>query len=519
LSATLLQASEFGRLFKSSPAAHGSFTPNGKFDGNRKALGAYRTEMGPVRDDHILKHLDGTEGVGAIPIIAPDICWFGAIDVDIHDKVVLEGIQKAVQRHHLPMVPFRSKSGGLHLYMFFSEPQNAGEVVDILSEFRRMLGLASSVEIFPKQRRIEGGALGNWINLPYYNHTNTTRVALGPNGIALSLDEAISVCKAKMTTVASIKEFMATLPVADGPPCMQTMRILGVTEMRNEFLFSYARYVKAKYPDEWEHELSQANETMDKPLPADELEATVVKSHRKKDYAYKCSADPLKKFCFKAICASREYGIGSQNVSELSYEDLVQVMTDPPYYEWMINGKVMRFYSESDLLKQDEFRKQCIRYLHIVPNKLKDAVWVKILNNAFQNIKINEVFSGNEISVGSEFKELLGEFLTNRVPAANRQQILIGRVYMDEETRQYMFKTKDLVHFLHVVKQFKMYSHAEIQTRLVDLGAVPLRIFIDSGNKAVRVWGMNVEKASHLGPAQLKDVEPIDFLEDIAGEF
>lgn len=519
MNATLLQASEFGRLFRSSPAAHGCFIPNGTVDKNGKALGQYRTELGPILDDNVMQHLDGHEGLGAIPIIAPDLCWFGAIDVDIHDAEVLAKVRKAIYKNDFPLVPFKSKSGGLHLYIFFHEPQPAPDVIEVLGEMRRLLGLASNVEIFPKQKRVDGQSLGNWINLPYYNFSNSTRPAVAASGIAMGFDEAIEYCKYKMTTIPDVREFLSHVPLIDGPPCLQVMRILGVDSLRNEYLFSYARYAKARYPDTWESEVQMANQDLDQPIPPDELENTVLKSHRKKDYAYKCSADPLKPMCMKSLCSTREFGVGGMNVSELSYEDLVQVMSDPPYYEWTINGKVMRFYSENDLLKQDEFRKQCVRYLHIVPNRLKDSVWVKILNNAFQNIKVTEQYAGDDISVGSQFRQLLGEFLTKRVPAANRTQVLMGRVFKDEEQRRYLFKGKELVHFLHTVKQFRAYAHAEIQTKLLDLGATPVRLYIDQANRNARLWSVSYEVASELGSDELKDIEPIDFLEDLAGDF
>jgi len=516
MSSTLLEANEFGRLFRGSTVAHGSFKPSGKFDGNGKALGEYRTDSGPVTDMIVMSHLDGHEGLGVIPIFAPNLCQFGVIDIDIHDEILLSNVRKVIYRIGAPLVPFRSKSGGLHLYMFFAEPETAAHCIEVLSEIRRVFGLSSDVEIFPKQKVIDKTVVGNWINLPYYGAERTTRYAINEYGNAMSLEEAIAFCKTKRTSILRVQEFLATLPGADGPPCLQTLRVMGTRNLRNEYLFSYARYARAKYPDDWEHEVLTANNELPEPVTTDELENTVLKSHRKKEYAYKCSQDPLKSICNRNLCMKREFGVGSNEISSLDFEELLQYQSDPPYYEWKVNGQMMRFFSEDDLLRQDTFRRQCTRFLHIVPHRLKDSKWVGILNKAFSNIIVKDIEIGDDISPGSQFNSYLTEFLTRRAMAATRSQLLMGRVFYDSEGDCYIFKAKDLLTFIQSVKQFRSYTSVEIRTRLIDMGGEPTRYYVDRVNKALRVWRL---PKSALGEQEdTSQVDSIDFLEELGEE-
>jgi len=514
---TLLQTNEFGNLFRGNPRAHGVFHPTGKFDKNGKAQGEYRTDDGPATDALLMGHLEGRDGLGAIPISPPNLCQFGLIDLDSHDEAKMSKIRQVIYKRSFPIVPFRSKSGGLHLYLFFLEPQSASRVIEVLSDFRRIFGLPADTEIFPKQKTIDKLAVGNWINLPYYNADATTRYAIDEYGLPMGLDEALAYCKQRRTLVERVAAFLKSLPVNDGPPCLQTMRIMGTANLRNEYLFSFARYARAKSEEDWEVEVTNANNDLDEPLPLSELESTVLKSHRKKEYAYKCAQDPLKSLCCKALCAQREFGIGSSDISNLNYEELTQYRSDPPYYEWKVNGQLMRFFSEDDLLKQDAFRKQSLRMLHVVPHRLKESRWVDILNKAFANLIVKDVDLADDISPGSQFNTYLTEFLTKRAMAASRSQILMGRVFLDEDINCYIFRPKDLLVFIQSIKQFRSFSAAEIRTRLMDMQGEPIRYYIDRLNKGTRVW--KLPKASLGEQDDLSGIGDIDFLEEYGEDF
>jgi hypothetical protein len=81
---------------------------------------------------------------------------------------------KKVEAAKLPLVPCRSKSGGLHLFMFATEPVLAKAMQDCLRELAAGLGIAGS-EIFPKQAELlsDRGDQGTWMIMPYFGGVST----------------------------------------------------------------------------------------------------------------------------------------------------------------------------------------------------------------------------------------------------------------------------------------------------------------------------------------------------------
>lgn len=515
--ATLLQANEFHNLFRGNTHSHTVFLPSGTFEANGKAEGVYKTVPGDITDQLILNHFNGSISLGVAPICPPNLCQFGVIDIDSHNETMLSAVRRVIYKRAFPLIPFRSKSGGLHLYLFLLEPTLASGVLNVLDQLRQVLGLPTETELFPKQRTIDKTSSGSCINLPYFNASAATRYAINEYGTAMSLDEALVACRKGRTLVTRVQDFIDALPVNDGPPCLQTMRIMGTPHLRNQYLFSFARYARAKSEEGWESEVIAANSELSDPLTLDELEATVLKSHRKKEYAYACSQEPLKSLCNRTLCIKRMFGVGSNDIPNLTFEELVQYKADPPYYEWKINGQVMRFFSEDDLLRQDVFRRQCMRSLHFVPRKLNDARWVEILNRAFGNIDVRDVDIAGDISPGSQFYTYLTEFLTKRTMAANRSQLLMGRVYLDPDINKYVFRAKDFLSFITSVKQFRTFTPAEIRTRLLDMHADTTRYYVDARNRGVRVW--QLPKDSLGEQEDVTDVGPIDFLEELGEDF
>jgi hypothetical protein len=430
-------------------------------------------------------HLEGKQGLGISPIDDKSNCLFGIIDIDFYNNSY-DYIIEMIYKKNLPLFPFRSKSGGLHIYLFLKELVKAKKLVDLLKEFCVILGLPKDTEIFPKQTSLSEG-IGNWVNLPYYNHEKTSSYLIKPNGEAYILREALSIIEDNRKTFKHAEDIAKTLDLNDAPPCLQHIYLKGETQFRNEYLFSLARYYKTKYGDDFGFHLTTANNNLKNPNDLKEIKAT-ISSHNKRDYSYKCQYDPLASYCNKQICKNRQFGIGGDEVSELSYEDFIQYQTDPPHYEWIINGQSLKFYDEFDIMRQDIFRKLCFRQLHILPIKLKEINWTKIVNNSLKNVVIKAIDEGDDISPGTMFKEYLTEFLESRAMAETREHIIFDRVYKDEDIQCYVFKSKNLIGFLTKQKQFRYYGQVEIHDKLRQLGGEPKRYYISQKLKNSRVW-------------------------------
>jgi D5 N terminal like len=112
------------------------------------------------------QHLSGRRVLGIIPIDENGECRWGCIDIDEYDADVLAIVERA-ELARLPLVPCRSKSGGLHLFLFLKKTHPAGAVIPVLRDMAMRIGLKESTEIFPKQHLLIGDKVGNWLAMPY----------------------------------------------------------------------------------------------------------------------------------------------------------------------------------------------------------------------------------------------------------------------------------------------------------------------------------------------------------------
>jgi len=484
VSVSLLNLSDFQKVFSGNMEAYGQHIY--KYTDNKKEKGDNYTEVSKITDILYREHLEGKKGLGIIPIDKNHNCKFAVIDMDIYNENYRKYVD-FIYKNDIPLFPFRSKSGGLHLYLFLEKSIKAKQVKSFMTLFKIILMLDNKTEIFPKQNTLMEGQAGNWINLPYYDVENTKQYMYNKESQPIEFNLALNMIKEKLQTEEVLIEFFSNLPLSDGPPCLQSIYLWKITDFRNEYLFSLARYYKTKFGDDFEYKIIEANSLLDKPIDTERLQKTIIGSHKKRDYTYKCTNEPLISICDKIICKLRIYGIGGEEISELSYEEFIKYETDPPYYEWKVNGELLRFFSEKDIINQMQFRILCFRHLHMLPIKIKDLNWSKIINRALKNVIVKIIKKEDDISLGSLFKEHLIEFLEKRALAQNKEQVMINRVFKDEDKFNYIFKPKNLISFLYHQKQFRNYSVTEIHAKLRELGGKPARFRIDTNN-STRVW-------------------------------
>ena len=79
---------------------------------------------GKVDKDLLLNHLEGKFGVGICPVNAEGKCFFGVLDIDFY-RAKIKRVLKFIRDYQLPLLPFRSKSGGLHVYLMLSKSVSA----------------------------------------------------------------------------------------------------------------------------------------------------------------------------------------------------------------------------------------------------------------------------------------------------------------------------------------------------------------------------------------------------------
>lgn len=502
-------ADSFSELFRGNMSVRGVHIPDKNVPEGEKAKGKSFTKDGQVTVTHYLKHLHGAESMGIVPIDENNNVRFGVIDVDVYplDPTLY---LRLISRMKVPFVGFRSKSGGLHLYIFFAEDTPAEKVVPLLGRVRALLGLPPDTEIFPKQTRLMENSKGNWINLPYFSFEDTPRYAYGADGEALPLGEALEVCRNLRTTHSAFLTALDAMPLSEAPPCLQTMYIHGGADSgaRNVFLFNCATYLKARFGEDYAEKLHMLNTKMDAPLPYEELDRTIIASHNRGDYSYQCKDPNLSVFCERDICRTRTYGKGSGTVSDLSFEQLIQIACSDPYYKWRVSGVEMLFYSETELMNQTKFRELCLRHLHHVPNRLKEPAWNEILNRALSNLQVEEMELQDDLSTDSLWLTKVGEFFGQR-KAQRPSQVEDGLVWLSSQGKLF-FKGSKLLEYLDNSGLFRMYKNAKHLSLLKGLGATKTKLRYPDYNKSARVWSIKAAALEAQAPLTAHLLEELD---------
>ena len=144
---------KFKEIFEGNNSAYGIMKLTGEVTEKGKAVAKALIKREEVTDKLWQEHVEGKEpALGIIPINENNECRWGCIDIDVYnvDHLVL---MRNIKGLSLPLVTFRSKSGGAHLFLFASEFIPASLMQSKLKAMAEALGYAGS-EIFPKQTEI-----------------------------------------------------------------------------------------------------------------------------------------------------------------------------------------------------------------------------------------------------------------------------------------------------------------------------------------------------------------------------
>ena len=98
--------------------------------------GDYGWSGKPITDSDYQQHLNGTKSIGIQPCNDDGLARFGAIDIDpkIYKNLDLKYYLDIIQEKELPLIPIKSKSGVLHLYVFTKQLVKAKVIKDFLEE-------------------------------------------------------------------------------------------------------------------------------------------------------------------------------------------------------------------------------------------------------------------------------------------------------------------------------------------------------------------------------------------------
>jgi hypothetical protein len=496
----------FMALFDGYKASHGT---HGKptLDGLKWIIKpTAKTLPGPPTEDLFQQHLDGKLPLGVVPIRNDSTCVWGSIDIDKYNIDLLEVVGRV---EALPLVPCRSKSGGMHLFLFTSEPVPAALMQQALRNMAITLGFADS-EIFPKQTEIseerEDG--GSWMVMPYYGGTFGGKLKLqyglkkkgGEQTLEefldfaekrkVTADEMAKLAKPTLTAVVNTRPQGTRSNVvslikdqksksewrrereeawrdlgsdpneafADGPCCLQLLARSGFPEgSRNNALFQLGIYTKRAFPDTWETQLEKDNQMYMKP-PLKEAEVSdVQKSLKKKPYEYKCKDQPMVSHCDTAICMTRRHGVG-QGTTFPSIEYIDKESGDETVFYVKLKGidQEVELNSGKQLTRLPDFRDACAGQVQFSFELFADKIWVKIYRHALLHAGTRMP----DMTRRMHFGEILENWLTNRGrgPEPGVDALVgVGR-WDDDDNDRYLFRLSRLSDFLNQEK-FKHTLH------------------------------------------------------------
>ena len=141
--------------------------------------------------------------MGIFPIHEEKIKW-GCIDIDPRNYKDYSSKKyiDIITNYKLPLVPVKSKSGGLHLFIFFKDWTDLKEASAILDDWNNKY--FGSSEVIPPQNKA--------VNMPYFKVNATSEHAFDSNGNGLLVGAFIELVKANLCDIEKLKEIKTEAP-------------------------------------------------------------------------------------------------------------------------------------------------------------------------------------------------------------------------------------------------------------------------------------------------------------------
>jgi hypothetical protein len=518
-------AEKFHELFKGLERAHGHFVEGEKpAPGEKHEKKQAWTRKTGATVDLWERHLAGKYALGVPPLRDDGTVRWAAIDIDVYDMVHAD-LYQMIQEKRLPLVLARSKSGGAHGLVFFSEDVPATDVRPILLNWALALGCSPGVEIFPKQDRLTPTEQGNWLNMPYFGGRYSVRYGIGPSG-SLTPDEFLAAAATAMLSRAQLLAVPSQAPLAprqgsggsavaadpdkgsgrlaartaapaqpldvdwtNAPPCMQLFADTGYQAgARNNALFNLAVLARKMDPERWADQLHDLNQRYIQPPLARSEVVTIVKSLKKKAYNYKCGDVPIAAHCQKDVCLQRLYGVAASAsgfVFEIAVTKIVRVEADPIIWELYTDEDKKVVCTTEQLFTQKEFLKRCAEVLGVIPEPIKPAQWLGLVRTWINDMTIRQV--PEDATPAGQILVYLDRYCSDRSAARNEDEILLGKPYSNGDGYTY-FQSADFLKYLRQ-QSLPQIKPSEVYHILEQKRGAKSEMR-DLKGKRVRIWGV-----------------------------
>ena len=429
--------------------------------------GDYGWSGKPITDKDYQQHLNGTKSIGIQPCNDDGLARFGAIDIDpkVYKNLDVKYYLDIIQEKELPLIPARSKSGGLHLYVFTKELVKAKIIKDFLEEVLFLFKLPINTEIFPKQTKLgnntDGDKInGNFINLPYFNKNE--RVALSPNGEEMSVELFLNCIELNKQTSDQLKQISNNIiqkeliggaeEFKDGPPCLEILSKNKMKDGRDRFLYNYMVFAKKKYSDNWRDKVLQAGRNyfeFNSTWTDDHIKMK-IKTWDKETKGHTCSDELLAPVCVKSECVKRKFGIISDkkiNWPLMTNLQKIDFKPDPEYYFTVENkkGESVPVHAKdvNKIKDQKELRGLIMAQVDVLPPPIKAMEFYEMINALLDTVDTVQPAPGTRPM--EILKKLLREHI-NGPQATTYNSFLSGNVLKDKEYAYFVYD--DFYNFL-----------------------------------------------------------------------
>ena len=348
-------------LFEGEYSSYITASLTGEADERGKKKADYTTIHEPVTTGLWQLHLSGKKRLGFKPE-KDGMCKWGAIDVDptSYKDYSEKKYVDIIKNYNLPLVPVKSKSGGLHLFVFFTDWAPIKDVLKKLEELNKEYFLAN--EVFPCNKAM---------NMPYFNAERTIEYGYDNNNTPIMVNAFIDLAKEKRISIEDFKklkvsEYEVESEWRDYPPCVQKMiQEKWPGNHRNDFLFNVLVMEMKKTDNSLNLkdliELAEKRNVECFANPLDPKEAAnVARSVHKNSYQYKCppKLNAITPICNKDLCKLRKLGIGAQipDIKDEFADIKYTKDTRKLWYECTFRGTHILFNPE-DIIDQKAWRK------------------------------------------------------------------------------------------------------------------------------------------------------------------
>ena len=271
-------------LFEGHPNKYLTTSLTGEVDERGKREAKCTTVHEPLTGNVWSDHIKGKVRIGVLPE-KEDLVKWGCIDVD--PRNYKDYSQKKyvdiIKDNKLPLVPVRSKSGGLHLFLFLKDWSDKKRVLKVLHTWNDKFFLSD--EVFPMNKAV---------NMPYFNADATTEHGYDENNTPILIGRFIDYSNTKIISLEDLEkiktqEYEPESRWSEYPPCVQSM----INEKwsgnhRNDLLFNIGVMEMKKADGELTKKelleilIDRNKQVFAKPLTIQEIKSTILNSLSKK---------------------------------------------------------------------------------------------------------------------------------------------------------------------------------------------------------------------------------------------